>query len=138
MCGFLQADESLLQRSGGGASDTRLPKRGLPPPTNVNDGKYDELELSGNDIFIQEFYLHCYSMITKERKNFLESREGFSYIMSKHAARMSEKLLTFLKKGLQKWKIILGNVIKRIKKDQSDDFDTEYVDIDTLLALYLQ
>lgn len=43
LCGFLQADESYMRISG--TSDTRHPKR-------LNDGKYDEVELPGNDIFV--------------------------------------------------------------------------------------
>ena len=61
LCGFLQADESYIRKSG--TSDTR-------PPQRLNDGKFDEVEIPANDIFIQEFYLHCYSLVTKERRNF--------------------------------------------------------------------
>lgn len=71
LCGFLQADESYMRKSG--TSDTR-------PPVRLNDGKLDELEIPGNDIYIQEFFLHCYSMIMRERKNFQESKEGYSYM----------------------------------------------------------
>ena len=61
LVGFLQADESYMRKSG--TSETR-------PPQRINDGKYDELELPPNDIFVQEFFLHCYSLIMKDRKNF--------------------------------------------------------------------
>ena len=29
-------------------------------------------------------------------------------------------------------------IIKRIKRDPADEYDTEYVDVDTLLALYCE
>jgi len=59
--GFLQNDESFMRKSG--TSDTR-------PPMRINDGKMDELDIPANDIFNQEFFLHCYSLVTKEKKNF--------------------------------------------------------------------
>lgn len=32
------------------------------------------------DIFEQEFFLHSYSMVLREKKNFIESKEGFTYV----------------------------------------------------------
>ena len=43
LCGFLQADESYIRKSG--TSDTR-------PPQRLNDGKFDEVEIPANDIYI--------------------------------------------------------------------------------------
>ena len=42
LCGFLQVDETYLRKSG--TSETR-------PPMRLNDGKLDELEIAGNDIY---------------------------------------------------------------------------------------
>lgn len=61
LVGFLQADESFMRKSG--TSDTR-------PPMRLNDGRMDELEIPQNDIFTQEWFLQCYSMITKDRRQF--------------------------------------------------------------------
>jgi len=33
---------------------------------------------------------------------------------------------------------MLKRIIKKIKKDPADDFDTEYVDVDLLLGMYLE
>ena len=97
LVGFLQADESYMRRSG--TSDTR-------PPQRLNDGKYDELELPQNDIYAQEFFLHCYSLISKERRNFQESSEGYTYMQLKTEERTSNKLLSFLQPGeLKKWSL---------------------------------
>ena len=63
-----------------GSSDTR-------PPAKLNDGIVEELDLPTNDTFLQEFYLMCYSLLTKEKKNFLESKEGFSYMVQKNEER---------------------------------------------------
>ena len=59
LVGFMQTEETFQRRSG--ASDTR-------PPQRLNDGKLDEVEIPANDIYIQEFFLHCYSLMTKDRK----------------------------------------------------------------------
>lgn len=39
---------------------------------------------------------------------------------------------------MAKWNITVKRLIKKIKKDPSDDFDTEYVDIDALLGMYIE
>ena len=130
LCGFLQADESFMRKSG--TSETR-------PPARLNDGRFDELEIPGNDIFVQEFYLHCYSLLTKEKRNFQDSKEGFTYMMQKSEERASNKILTFvLPTDMTKWNMTVKRIIKKIKKDPSDDYDTEYVDVDTLLNMYIE
>jgi len=39
------------------------------------------------DIFLQEFFLFAYSYISKDRKGFLESREGNTYVKRQYEAR---------------------------------------------------
>ena len=115
-----------------GTSDTR-------PPMRINDGKMDELDIPANDIFNQEFFLHCYSLVTKEKKNFQESKEGFTYMMQKTEERASAKLLTFvLPTDMTKWNMTVKRIIKKIKKDPADDYDTEYIDVDALLKMYIE
>ena len=38
---------------------------------------------------------------------------------------------------MTKWKIGVKRMIKKIKKDPSDDYDTEYVDVDILMTMYV-
>ena len=38
---------------------------------------------------------------------------------------------------MQKWNLTLKRVIKKIKRDPSDDYDTEYIDVDQLLGMYI-
>lgn len=61
--GFYQSDDSFMPVRKSGNSETRLPPR-------MNDGVIDELEETYFDIYQQEFYLHCYSLITKNHKHF--------------------------------------------------------------------
>ena len=58
-------------------------------------------------------------------------------MMQKAEERASSKLLTFvLPTDMTKWNMTVKRIIKKIKKDPSDDFDTEYVDVDALLKMY--
>ena len=41
-------------------------------------------------------------------------------------------------KDTNKWSIEIKRITKKIKLNPSDDFDTEYVDIDQLLHLYVE
>ena len=58
-------------------------------------------------------------------------------MMQKAEERASSKLLTFvLPTDMTKWNMTVKRIIKKIKKDPSDDFDTEYIDVDALLKMY--
>jgi hypothetical protein len=52
--------------------------------------------------------------------------------------RISQKLLTFVPPtDMSKWNMTVKRIIKKIKRDPSDDYDTEYVDVDQLLGMYM-
>jgi hypothetical protein len=63
MLGFYQSDDSFVSLRKSGTSDTKLPPR-------LNDGKINELDEPYYDIYLQEFYLHCYSILNSEQSNF--------------------------------------------------------------------
>ena len=53
--------------------------------------------------------------------------------------RMTSKLLTFvLATDMTKWNMHVTRIIKKLKQDPNDDYDTEYVDVDQLLSMYLE
>ena len=57
----------------------------------------------------------------------------------KSEERASNKLLTFMPAGdMLKWNVQIKRIIKKIKKDPADDYDTEYVDVDSLLKMYCE
>ena len=124
LVGFYHADSTWLRSSG--TSENRNPGR-------INNGKLDELEVPSMDIYAQEFFLHAYSLITKERKNFQESKEGYTYMALKSEEKIQHRLMgAFMSstKDTNKWSIEIKRIIKKIKLHPQDDFDTEYVDID--------
>ena len=52
--------------------------------------------------------------------------------------RMTSKLLTFvLATDMTKWNMHVTRIVKRLKQDPNDDYDTEYVDVDQLLGMYM-
>ena len=52
--------------------------------------------------------------------------------------RMTSKLLTFvLATDMTKWNMHVTRIVKKLKQDPNDDYDTEYVDVDVLLGMYL-
>ena len=60
-------------------------------------------------------------------------------MQQKNEERISSKLLTFvLPTDMTKWNMTVKRIIKKIKRDPSDDYDTEYVDVDQLLAMYVE
>ena len=72
LLGFLQGDESFATLRKSVTSDKKLPQR-------LNDGKLNELDEPYVDIYVTEYFLHCYSLLTKDRRTFVESKEGYTY-----------------------------------------------------------
>ena len=60
-------------------------------------------------------------------------------MLQKNEERCSNKILTFVQPAdMGKWSVMVKRIIKKIKRDPTEDFDTEYVDIDTLLNMYME
>lgn len=79
--------------------------------------------------------------MTRERKNFQESKEGYTYMQLKSEERITQRLMGIFMsttKDLNKWSIDIKRITKKIKLNASDDFDTDYVDIDQLMQLYME
>ena len=83
--------------------------------------------------------MHAYSMILKEKKTFIESKEGYTYLSSLVEQTVSARLLNFVPaKDAMKWQVIINIQMKRIRMDQMDEFQTEFIDFDLLMSLYVQ
>ena len=75
----------------------------------------------------------------KEKSNFMESNEGFTYIRRNHEERISQKLLTFiLSTDISRFGSQVNRIVKKIKQNPDDEFDTEYVDVDHLMSMYVE
>ena len=47
-----------------------------PPPHSL----YDDTQCPENDLFCQEFFLHAYALLNTNKDEFVESKEGYTYI----------------------------------------------------------
>jgi len=47
-------------------------------------------------------------------------------------------VLTFVQKEMPKFRMKINKIIMRMKDNNLDDYDTEYVDIDMMLQMYLE
>lgn len=95
-------------------------------------------ETSDHDIFAQEFFLHAYSLLSLDREQFLESKEGMTYFRAKHHEKIATKIIPLIKGGtadLQKWHVSIRRIIKRIKRGETE---IEYLDLDLVVAMMLQ
>jgi hypothetical protein len=62
----------------------------------MNDGKFGELDENYFDIYLQEYYLYCYSLLTSDKTLFLESSEGFTYVSAEAEQKTWPKVLQFI------------------------------------------
>jgi hypothetical protein len=59
-------------------------------------------------MFAQEFFLYCYSLFNQDRKEFMESSEGMTYMRSKHHDKCAVPIITTIKGPSgdpQKWQL---------------------------------
>ena len=78
----------------------------------------NDSEVTDNDIFCQEFFLHAFSLLSTDRPNFLESKEGMTYVRIKHHEKVAQKIIPIIKGAagdLQKWNLKIRRIVKRIK-----------------------
>lgn len=54
-------------------------------------------EVSENDMFCQEFFLHTYSLLCADRAHFLESAEGMTYVRVKHHDKAAAKIMPLIR-----------------------------------------
>ena len=60
--------------------------------------------------------MHAFSLLSTDRPNFLESKEGMTYVRIKHHEKVASKIIPMLKGGdLQKWNLKVRRIVKRIK-----------------------
>lgn len=77
--------------------------------------------------------------MTSERAHFLESPEGFTYIPYMFQDTICKRVMTpWSPKLLSKWNNRVKLYVKRTKLLETDDADTEYIDIDVLMGEYVE
>ena len=91
------------------------------------------------DIFCQEFYLHVYSLFAEDRNNFMESKEGMTYVRLRHHDKVIGLILPQIRGplgDLQKWNLKVRRLVKRLKNLKGVEAD--YIDFDLLLGMIVE
>lgn len=70
--------------------DQKVDRRGGEPPQNI----YGDNQCPDNDLFAQEFFLHGYSLFTRARLKFVESKEGKTYIPLRDHDRLAKHIIS--------------------------------------------
>ena len=80
-------------------------------------------------------------MITKDRKSFKESKEGFTYIKSTYEVRQTTKIMSYLygenDRDMVSWSRSIKLAVKKMRLNATDEQETDFIDIDYLLNLYI-
>lgn len=90
------------------------------------------------DIYLQEFYLHSFSKLYQHRESFTDSKDGFTFMKLQFEDTATSVLMTwFGEQENRKWFHKIRRNMKKYKAQATDDFETEYIDVDVLLDLYI-
>jgi hypothetical protein len=156
----VRVEENATPTSGGekeeGTQDshgTSRAKQGLPANYSVNrkmlehneelDGHISELGTPMTDVFLQEFLMFAYCLITKDRKGFVESKEGFTYIKCTYEQRQTAKVMSYLygenlaQRDMVSWSKSIKFAVRKQKLNATDEQETDFIDIDYLITLYV-
>lgn len=78
-------------------------------------------------------------MMMQDKEHFLESKDGYTYVKCAHEETASGILLSwFGDQDSRKWFHKVRRNVKKIKTSPLDDFETDYIDIDILLSMYIE
>jgi hypothetical protein len=78
-------------------------------------------------------------VVTKERKEFLESPEGFTYVPWRMHDQFWQRLMSGFaeKKHQTKWAAKIRQQVRKTKLNEADEHETEFIDVDLLLSEFL-
>jgi hypothetical protein len=86
--------------------------------------------------------MYAYSAITKDRKNFFESTEGKTYVKQnaaeRHSKRVHDLIYGDLPQDIDYWQKRIKSNSTKIKVNDMDDADTEFIELDVVLEFYLE
>lgn len=63
--------------------------------TKVNTQPSAELVLPSVDLYLQEFFLHVYSIVMEDKDNFFEAKEGNTYIKISQEEQLTSVIMTW-------------------------------------------
>lgn len=151
MAGFLHAASSIFElqdlnkhHAGAGEGPTKLNERLLDAATGLNDHDFDDVDIPTNDIYTQEFMMMAYSQLSRDRKTFSESDEGFTYVNLKVERRATERVFAQLfsdekEKAREKpeWDNKIKAARRKMETKNLDQIGADWVEFDLVLDFYL-
>ena len=98
-----------------------------------------DANLIRQDIFLQEFYLHAFSLTTRDKENLLETKDGHTYLKIIFEEVLTPILLPWLSdQDQRKWFHKVRRNVKKLRARPSDEFETDFIDLDHLLSLFCE
>ena len=98
-----------------------------------------ELSIPQQDIYLQEFFLHAYSILLQDKDHFIESKDGQTFMKLNYEESATTVLMNwFGDQDSRKWFHKVRRNVKKIKSSTMDDFESDYIDLDILLNMYVE
>jgi len=106
----------------------------------VNHAKGNpQLAIPNVDIYLQEFFMHAFAILFRHKDDLFDSKDGITYLMYEHEENATQALITwFGEEDNRKWFNRVRKSMKRIKINPTDEQETELIDIDILLEMYVE
>lgn len=131
---YVPKDKSFLR-----AEDDRKDKFGDWKVFRQPHAILQDADIAVQDVFSQEFFLHAYSLLSQDRRRFLESSEGQTYVSLRFHDRVANKIITLIRGSggdIQKWNLKVRRLSKRIKNKGGQEGD--YLDLDLIISMLME
>jgi hypothetical protein len=99
-------------------------------PIDLPLGFTGDKEVPEHDLYVQEFFLHCFAVIMQNKENFIENQKGNTYIKLSDHDRFTKLLIGTIRGpsgNLAKWKGKMKALVTRIP---IEGVDTDFLDLD--------
>ena len=98
-----------------------------------------QLAIPNVDIYLQEFFMHAFAILFRHKDDLFDSKDGITYLMYEHEENATQTLITwFGEEDNRKWFNRVRKSMKRIKINPTDEQETELIDFDILLEMYVE
>ena len=83
--------------------------------------------------------MHAFAILFRNKDDFFDSKDGITYLKYEYEENATQALITwFGEEDNRKWFNRVRKSMKRIKINPTDEQETELIDIDALLEMYVE
>ena len=91
------------------------------------------------DVFAIEFYFHAYNLAQEKKTEWLESKEGFTYIPKPVEDKISQKMMSIVPPSeIGRWNKSITVELRKMKADPEEKFESDFIDLDKLFHMYME